>query len=170
MLETVSKSEVLTEEDKVKLSQFFPDIQTERGLLNVAYRSRAHAYLVNVPGCSWLCDKEKMIAGEKDAWKPTILMELGKIRDIEAMIEIALQICDIKPKQKQGALMVRHARLGKDTGDTVDLANELIHAINNYSDRYEMEPDDILDALQIAYSQTQELKENLSSREDKTND
>jgi hypothetical protein len=75
------------------------------------------------------------------------------------MIAIALQICDIKPKQKQGALLVKQARLGKDAGDTVDLANELIGTINSYLARYEMEPDDILAALQTAYSQTLELKD-----------
>lgn len=55
--------------------------------------------------------------------------------------------------------MVKQARLGKDRGDTVDLANELIGTINSYSDRYEMEPDDMLEALEIAYQQTAELKQ-----------
>ena len=159
MLETVSKSEVLTEELRAIYSNLFTDVKTERGLLNVAYRQRALHYLVDIPDCSWLCDEKRMTAGEKDAWKPTILIELGKIKDIEMMIAIALQICDIKPKQKQGALMVKQARLGKDKGDTVSLANEVIDTINNYCDRYEMEPDDILAALQTAYSQTQEMKD-----------
>ena len=161
MLETVSRAEMLTDEfrarvDRLNLCQ---EVKTERGLLNVAYRMRAHEVLCQIPGCSWLCDKEKILAGEKDGYKPTILIELGKIRDIDAMIEIALQICDIKPKQKQGALMVKQARLGKDRGDTADLANLLIDTINSYSARYEMEPDDILEALQAAYSQTQEMKD-----------
>jgi hypothetical protein len=161
MLETVSKSEVLNDEFRAKVERLnlAQDIKTERGLLNMAYRLRAHAVLYRVPGCSWLCDAEKLRAGEKAAWQPTILIELGKIRDTEAMIEIALHICDIKPKSKQGALMVKQARLGKPPGDRVYLANELIDTINNYSNRYEMSPDDILDALQTAYSQTLELKE-----------
>jgi hypothetical protein len=159
MLETVSKDELLPGEYKSSLKGLYPDITTERGLLNVAYRIRAYGALKDIPGCSWLCDEEKMVRGEKDAWQATILMELGKIKDTEAMIAIALQICDIKPKQKQGALMVKQARLGKQPGDVVDLANELIDTMNSYSNRYEMSPDDILDALQTAYSQTLELKE-----------
>ncbi len=167
MLETVSKSEVLTDEFRARYKALGLEARTERGLLNEAYKMRAHAVLYDVPGCSWLCDREKMLAGEEDAWKPTILIELGKIKDIEAMIEIALQICDIKPKQKQGALLVKQARLGKDTGDVMDLANELVGTINSYCKKYEMEAEDILDALQAAYSQTLELKK---SREDKTDD
>lgn len=159
MLETVSKDELFPGNYKASLKGLYPDITTERGLLNVAYRIRAYGALKDIPGCSWLCDEEKMVRGEKDAWQATILMELGKIKDIESMIAIALQICNIKPKQKQGALMVKQARLGKQPGDIVDLANELIATINNYSDRYEMEPDDILEALQTAYSQTLKLKD-----------
>ena len=155
MLETVSKDEVLTGEYKSALKDLYPDITTDRGLLNVAYRIRAYGVLKDILGCSWLCDTEKMVRGEKDAWQATILMELGKIKDTEAMIAIALQICDIKPKQKQGALMVKQARLGKQPGDTVDLANELIATINSYCNRYEMDTDTLLDALQIAYEQTE---------------
>ena len=158
MLETVSKSEILTDEFRAWYENLGLEARTERGLLNEAYKWRAHAVLYCVPGCSWLCDAEKMRMGEKDAYKPTILIELGKIKDTEAMIAIALQICDIKPKSKQGALMVKQARLGKQPGDTVDLANRLIKFINSYCMKYELKPDDILDALQTAYSQTLKLK------------
>jgi hypothetical protein len=157
MLETVSSSELLTEEYKAFLKDISPDTRTERGLLNVAYRQRAFSVLKDIPGCSWLCDKEKMVRGEKDAWKPTILIELGKIRDIDAMIAIALQLCDIKPKSKQGALMVKQIRLGKAEGDVVDLANEVIDTINSYSERYEMRAEGMLEALQLAYQQIEEL-------------
>ena len=64
MLETVSKSEVLTGEDRALLTYLFPDVKTERGLLNLAYRQRAVGVLIKIPECSWLCDGEKMEAGE----------------------------------------------------------------------------------------------------------
>jgi len=161
MLETVSRAEILTDEFRAKVDRLnlCQEVKTERGLLNVAYRMRAHEVLCHIPGCSWLCDREKILAGEKEGYKPTILIELGKIKDIDAMIAIALHICDIKPKQKQGALMVKQARLGKDRGDAEALASLLIATINSYLGRYEMETDDILDALQMAYSQTEELKD-----------
>ena len=159
MLETVSKSEVLTGEDRALLTYLFPDVKTERGLLNLAYRQRAVGVLIKIPECSWLCDGEKMKAGEAQAWKPTILIELGKILDVEAMISIALQICQIKPKGKQGALMVRNIRLGKNQGDIISLANEVIKAINGYMDRYEMSSESVLEALQVAYQKTEEMRQ-----------
>jgi len=153
MLETVSTSEVFTKELKAFWAAAYPEIKTERGLLNLAYMSRATEVIENTPGCSWLLDCERARAGEKDAWKRTILIELGKIKDIEAMIAVALLICELKPKQKTGALIVKQFRLGKHAGDSVDLANELIGVINSYLFRYKLEHDDVIEALQIAYDQ-----------------
>ena len=159
-LETVSKSEAFgSPEIKALLRQMNPRVKTERGLLNVAYRLRAVTNIMHIPECSWLCDEEKMKAGESQAWKPTILIELGKILDVEAMISIALQICQIKPKGKQGALMVRNIRLGKNQGDIINLANEVIQTINGYMDRYEMSSESVLEALQVVYQKTEEMRQ-----------
>ena len=163
-LETVSKSEAFgSPEIKALLRQMNPRVKTERGLLNVAYRLRAVTNIMHIPECSWLYGDK---TAEKDTAKSTILMELGKIKDIDVMTATALILCQLKPKSKQGALMVRNIRLGRVKGDVYSLADEIINIINSYSNRYQMSPDDLLQALQIAYRQTQELKGRLTNLEE----
>ncbi len=163
-LETVSKSEAFgSPEIKALLRQMNPRVKTERGLLNVAYRLRAVTNIMHIPECSWLYGDK---TAEKDTAKSTILMELGKIKDIDVMTATALILCQLKPKSKQGALMVRNIRLGRGKGDVYSLADEIINIINSYSNRYQMSPDDLLQALQIAYRQTQELKGRLTNLEE----
>lgn len=156
-LETVSKSEAFgSPEIRALLRQMNPRVKTERGLLNVAYRLRAVTSLMHIPECSWLYGDK---TAEKDTAKSTILMELGKIKDIDVMTATALILCQLKPKGKQGALMVRNIRLGKNQGDIISLANEVIQAINGYMDRYEMSSESVLEALQIAYQKTEEMRQ-----------
>ena len=156
-LETVSKSEAFgSPEIKALLRQMNPRVKTERGLLNVAYMLRAITSLMHIPECSWLCGDK---TAEKDTAKRTILIELGKIKDIDVMTATALILCQLKPKSKQGALMVRNIRLGKNQGDIISLANEVIHAINGYMARYEMSSESVLEALQIAYQKTEEMRQ-----------
>ena len=156
-LETVSKSEAYgSPEIQALLRQMNPRVKTERGLLNVAYRLRAVTSLMHIPECSWLYGDK---TAEKDTAKSTILIELGKIKDIAVMTATALILCQLKPKSKQGALMVRNIRLGKNQGDIISLANEVIHAINGYMARYEMSSESVLEALQIAYQKTEEMRQ-----------
>jgi hypothetical protein len=156
-LETVSKSEAYgSPEIQALLRQMNPRVKTERGLLNVAYRLRAVTSLMHIPECSWLYGDK---TAEKDTAKSTILIELGKIKDIDVMTATALILCQLKPKGKQGALMVRNIRLGKNQGDIISLANEVIQAINGYMDRYEMSSESVLEALQIAYQKTEEMRQ-----------
>lgn len=156
-LETVSKSEAYgSPEIQALLRQMNPRVKTERGLLNVAYRLRAVTSLMHIPECSWLYGDK---TAEKDTAKSTILIELGKIKDIDVMTATALILCQLKPKSKQGALMVRNIRLGKNQGDIISLANEVIQAINGYMARYEMSSESVLEALQIAYQKTEEMRQ-----------
>ena len=156
-LETVSKSEAFgSPEIKALLRQMNPRVKTERGLLNVAYRLRAVTNIMHIPECSWLYGDK---TAEKNTAKSTILIELGKIKDIDVMTATALILCQLKPKGKQGALMVRNIRLGKRQGDIISLANEVIHTINGYMNRYEMSSESVLEALQIAYQQTEEMRQ-----------
>ena len=156
-LETVSKSEAFgSPEIKALLRQMNPRVKTERGLLNVAYMLRAITSLMHIPECSWLYGDK---TAEKDTAKSTILMELGKIKDIDVMTATALILCQIKPKGKQGALMVRNIRLGKNQGDIISLANEVIQTINGYMNRYEMSSESVLEALQVAYQKTEEMRQ-----------
>jgi hypothetical protein len=152
-LETVSKSEVLNEANQELIKWTSQGVTTERGLLNVAYRIRAMQLLKD--GYPWLVDPIKARNGEPDAWQPLILMELGKIADVGAMQAIAAKLCEIKPKAKEGAAMVRNARLGKPAGDPYQLANILIDKINHYTLTHEISKAEILEALQIAHSQAE---------------
>jgi hypothetical protein len=55
-----------------------------------------------------------MERGDPDCWKASILVELGRIEDIQEMLNIAAEICELKPKTKAAILMVRGLRLGRD--------------------------------------------------------
>ena len=57
-----------------------------------------------------------MERGELGAWQPTILIELGRIENVETMRLVAAVICKMKPKAKDGAALVRCIRLGKPLG------------------------------------------------------
>ena len=122
-----------------------PEAKSRRGIINDAYRTRAIGLIVgyvkdtgDAARFAWLCDGEKMQAGEPNAWQPTILIELGKIRDVGAMFALADRLCEIKPKAKEGALMVRQARVGKPAGDDVQLACELLDTLSSYLERREV--------------------------------
>ena len=55
--------------------------------------------------------------------------------------------------------MVRNIRLGKNQGDIINLANEVIQTINGYMDRYEMSSESVLEALQVVYQKTEEMRQ-----------
>jgi hypothetical protein len=80
---------------------------------NVIYRQRALRILVNDPGFSWLADGPALRAGKRNAWKPGILSELGRIGDEEAIRIIARELCEKKPLTKAAERAIREWRLGK---------------------------------------------------------
>ena len=93
---------------------FGSEVHTRRGLQNVFYRQLAFSVLGKHDEFKWLCDSEAMGRGDLDCWKPSILVELGRIEDIQEMLNIATEICELKPKTKAAILMVRGLRLGRD--------------------------------------------------------
>jgi hypothetical protein len=103
-----------TEYEKMLRGLFGHEVRTQRGLHNVYYRQRALSVLGQYNEFKWLCDPEKMERGDLDCWKPSILVELGRIEDIQEMLNIATEICELKPKTKAAILMVRGLRLGRD--------------------------------------------------------
>jgi hypothetical protein len=128
-----------------------PDVKTTRHLQNVAYRQLAMGYLANDPAFAWLCDSERMTAGDA-AWRPGILAELGRFLEEETIKAYAARICELKPKTKDAIAMLRRARTGKASApDTLDLTNKIIGLINQYAaDRPGMTKDQILDAIATA--------------------
>lgn len=155
MLETVSIKELKQQQDFALLTGLFPDVKTHRGLVNVAYRIRALGILTRQSDCekyAWLADKAKMTGGgSQDAWQPTILMELGKIADPAVLLALAEQLCRLRPSATTGARLVRQAIHGKAPGNALDLANELIGALNDYLVRYNCDKDMLAGALDTFY-------------------
>ena len=58
----------------------FPEVKTERGRQDVAYRLMAIRELAEDPEFAWLADGPSMTAGGGNpSWKPGILTELGRL-------------------------------------------------------------------------------------------
>jgi hypothetical protein len=102
------------EEEAFLRNLFGSEVRTQRGLHNVFYRQLAFGVLGKHDEFKWLCDPVKMERGDPDCWKASILVELGRIEDIQEMLNIAAEICELKPKTKAAILMVRGLRLGRD--------------------------------------------------------
>lgn len=127
---------VMSAEDEAILNAFglFTECHTRRSKLNVFYRQRAIGILKD-GDYKWLFDESAIMKGTdgKKHIQPTILTELGRIDDDEAMRDVALQICKLKPKTRDAVLMIRRVRTGGlPLGDALQLANKIIHTINQY--------------------------------------
>lgn len=119
--------------DLLAINEAASNATTQRGKLDIYYRLKALSSLGNDPRLSWICEPEKMKAGERNSWKPGILSELGKIKDRKNMLSIALEICEFKPKTKDAIRMIRRARLGPSKpGTAAGVHGAIINAINQY--------------------------------------
>jgi hypothetical protein len=58
-----------------------------------------------------------MKAGAPNAWRPSILSELGRFRNDETLRSFALALCEMRPrpKTKEAVSMLRRVRLGSQT-------------------------------------------------------
>lgn len=110
-----------------------PDVTTERGRQDAYYRQIALGVLMSDRRFTWLADEAAMKAGAPKAWKPTILAELGRIPDDEAMKAVAAQVCELRPKAKAAVAMIRRYRLGREPeGTPAGLDHHLVEAVNQY--------------------------------------
>jgi hypothetical protein len=111
----------------------FADIKSKRGMQDVVYRMKAIAVLKVDNRFSWLYDNAKAAAGVAGAWKPSILSELGRVNDIEVMKDIALHICETKPKTKQAVAAIRALRTNKTaTPNYLSLMQHIENSIDAY--------------------------------------
>lgn len=84
--------------------------------------------------------------------KWTILAELGRIEDDDELREVAAEVCRRKMKTREAVVRIRQYRNGgAKAGDSLELANVVIGAINDYMNRRPgLTPGDIRDALRTA--------------------
>ena len=120
----------------------FDGIHSRRGRVNVYYRMQALRALKGIPGVEWVYDEARARAGEPGAWRQTILIELGRIRDPDAIRKVARQLCELKPTTREAVAMVRRWRLDQplSAGDADQLQEHLRNALNDYITRHPAMP------------------------------
>ena len=120
-----------------------PEVRTERARHDFHYRTKAIQTLCYEPRFAWLADGEKMAAGVKDAWKPSILAELGRIRDGDTLRAVALRICELKPSTKEAVAIIRRFRLRREPpANYLDLVHHLAKALDGYVAVHPSTPDE----------------------------
>jgi hypothetical protein len=137
------------------------NVKTHRHKLNVYYQMRALAVLPDDPRFTWLVGRAKAMPGAKDAWKGKIrrqmmnrfpgkeewidakgalkqgiLSELGRFGNDEDVKDIALHICELKPKTKNAVAMIRRWQGKGKPGDAWGLSREIVRTVNDYLERH----------------------------------
>jgi len=134
---------------RAAMKTIFPDIKTHRGMTDSLYRGRAINLLTKDGRFAWVADGARMKAGAPGAWKPSILVELGRIPNDEDLKAVALRICELKPKTKEAVAMIRRFRLGREAeGGYLKLFQHLAAAVDAYREGHPSTPkDDLIRAL-----------------------
>ena len=127
--------------------------------MNTTYRKRAVTLLMDDPAFAWLANKPAMEARAPNAWKPSILTELGRIDNDEHLRVMARELCRIKPKAHTGVLIVRRYRMGlmgkemDKEGSYDGVIDALCDALDDYLRRYPKTPQrDVLEAISDLHS------------------
>jgi hypothetical protein len=134
---------------RAAIGSLFNEVKTHRGKTDCLYRQRAFNLLEKDGRFAWVADGAKARSGSPDAWKPSILVELGRIPNDEDLKVIALRICELKPKTKEAVSMIRRFRLGREPKpDYLKLWRHLAAAVDAYRGRHPSTPkDDLIRAL-----------------------
>ncbi len=117
---------------------------TTRHVQNLYYRQKAMHRLIHSPRPGkyrWLCDERALMAGsatwKQKAWQPTVLMELGRVRDDKTFFELADVLCERKPRAKDGVLLIRRCRLdAPEKHNQLQLIKEIIKAVEDFRKRF----------------------------------
>jgi len=162
ILENVSENrkrgrpEIMCSEERQDYSGIWPDIKTARGLQNKYYQSQAVKLIMDKPEFSWLLDSRV------NRVKQTLLTELGRIANDDALLEAARALCRIRPSTSDGVAMIRRYRLDghKAPEHVMALHHKLTRMINAHLQRYDNAPyADILSALELTKQQIQKAAE-----------
>lgn len=143
-----------SDETMAYVATLYPEVRSRRGLVDIAYRIRACALLKDIAACHWLYDSEAVKQGDDSAWQPSILTELGRIDDDDALIAIAMQVCARQPSREDAIHLIRRYRTTPRPPLPDQLATEILGTINGYIRRYPgttwPEVHDVLDLVQVA--------------------
>jgi hypothetical protein len=150
----------LLEPGILKVVSAATDAHSLRHKQDVHYRLRALGVLLDDSRFIWLCDGERMRAGLSHSYRPTILAALGRIADEADMRDVALELCETKPKARDAIQIVRRWRLGdRKPGDALQLANEIVGTINGYLSRHPTTWQQVKGALAMAQEMVEEASE-----------
>lgn len=124
-----------SEESVRIIKSLFPELKSKRGVDDALWRTYA-MQVIGGTEYKWLFDKVGCEAG-LNTWKPVLLAELGRIDNAGDIRKCAAELCELKPKTRDGVLMIRRWRLSKDgVGTAKDLAQAMLSAYNDYLMRY----------------------------------
>jgi len=139
------------------LQNLYPD-KCDRSIKNVYYQSGALSALRSTcddskttgEAIEEICDRFPGI-GRPNALKVSILAELGRIDDQDAIVAVAREISERSLSAKDAVLMVRQWRLGEPKeGDLLQLHDEIANAINNFWKRFPKTPTStVINALEM---------------------
>ena len=147
-------------EYRAAIAHIYPDITSHRGITDVLYRLRALDLLQDDARFAWLADRDKITAGEPNAWKPSILTELGRIWDDDDLKAVALHICEMKPKTKDATAEIRRIRTGNSApGNALDLNIALATRLDDYIEQHPGMPLSVVeDAVLVLLDSVQEQR------------
>lgn len=111
----------------------YPELRTARGLHNKYYQGRAQGVLKDEAGVEWLMDVAQLKQHQPGNYRQTILQELGRIDDDDALKAVARRLCELQPSTHEAVAMIRRWRLGTlPQGMAGDLATQLLSVLNRY--------------------------------------
>jgi hypothetical protein len=92
--------------DKRECKKHYPDVRTDRTLVNRLYSDRALSVLGDghKPEFLWLAD------AKTDRFKHTILTELGRVDEDEEIRDLAMELCERKLKTAAAIALIRTRR------------------------------------------------------------
>lgn len=144
------------------LKNMFPEITTQRGLVNRAYAIRAISFLDNA-AFDWLgCTKESV--RRHQPMRYSVLTELGRIEDVDTLRNFAAEVCERKLPDGKAVAALRICRSAKKPtkrpGNSEDLASALIRCINKYLATHTPTPwEEVQSALEIVVDAVNESAE-----------
>lgn len=118
---------MLDEGARAAMRALYPELKSRRGLVNARYGAHALGLVKDREDCRWLVD------GDVGVFRKTLLQELGRIRNPDDTVTVARRICELKPRAKDGVVMIRQWRRGgAKPGSALELTLRTTAMIDDY--------------------------------------